>query len=134
MITLYDYLTASGRYKDREKHPEVTPELINNAKKLLEKVNNLLKDLGINGVTVSSGFRPASVNAALPNSAKKSLHMTGMAIDIADPDGHLDELIDESDALLKKYGLWQESPAHTKNWCHLDMKPRGQRNKNQFIP
>lgn len=134
MITLKQYLTADGKYPEREKHKEVTPELIKNAEMLLDKVNKLLTDLGIQTVRVSSGFRPSEVNAKIANAAKKSLHMTGQAIDIQDPDGSLDELLDDSDVLLKRYGLWQESPAATKGWCHLDMKNRGTRKKNQFIP
>lgn len=134
MITLKDFLTASGKYPDREKHKELTPQHIENAKKLLEKVNALLTDLGIAQVFVSSGFRPSDINSSIANAAKKSLHMTCQAIDIQDPDGTLDELLDESDALLKKHGLWQESPNATKGWAHLDLKDRGVRKKNQFIP
>lgn len=134
MISLKDYLTASGKYPERENHPELTPQILDNAKKLLAKVNNLLTELGIAQVFVSSGFRPSEVNKGIPNAAKKSLHMTCQAIDIQDPDGSLDELLDEGDELLKRYGLWQESPDATKGWSHLDMKDRGTRKKNQFIP
>lgn len=134
MITLKDYLTANGAYPEREHHKELTPELLDNAKKLLEVVNKLLTDLNITQVIVSSGFRPSDVNASLPNSAKKSLHMTCQAIDIADPDGSLDELLDESDVLLKRYKLWQESPTSTKGWAHVDMHDRGPRKKNVFLP
>lgn len=134
MITLYDYLTASGAHPEREHHKECTPEVINNAKSLLLKVNAFLTDLGIQMVIVSSGFRPSDVNAALANSAKKSLHMIGSAIDISDPDGSLDALIDRSDDLLKKHNLWHESSASTIGWAHLDQKDRGKRPKNVFIP
>jgi len=134
MITMKQYLTADGKYPEREKHPEVTPELIKNATILLDKVNKLLNDLGIQSVIVSSGFRPSGVNAAIANAAKRSAHLTGEAIDIADSDGSLDELLDESDVLLKKYNLFQEDPASTKGWAHLDIRQRGPRKKNQFIP
>jgi Peptidase M15 len=134
MISLVDYLTASGKYPDREHHKEVTPTVINNAILLLAKVNPFLAELGIKSVIVSSGFRPSTVNASLPNSAKKSLHMIGSAIDIVDPDGSLDALLERNDVLKKKYGLWQEDPNATKGWAHLDNKPRGMRPKNTFIP
>lgn len=134
IITLEAYITASGKYPERLKHPALTPALIENAKMLLTKVNAFLVDVGIKSAVVSSGFRPPEVNASTPGSAKASLHMTCQAIDIADKNGELDELVDESDKLLKKYGLWQESPAHTPSWCHLDMKNRGVRPKNVFIP
>ena len=133
-ISFFDYITASGKYLEREKSTELTPEVVTNATKLLEKVNALLKDLGIAKVTVSSGFRPSAVNKAIPNAAKASLHQIGLAIDIADPDGKLDALIASKDELLKKYGLWQEDIAATPTWAHLDLKNRGKRAKNQFKP
>ena len=134
MLTLKDLLTSSGKYPEREKHKEVTPEVTANATALLEKVNNLLKDLKIDKVSVSSGFRPSEVNAGIANAAKKSLHMTGQAVDLVDPDGKLDALIESRDDLKKKYGLWQEKKEFTKGWCHLDVKNRGIRDKNEFIP
>lgn len=134
MLTLKDLLTSSGKYPEREKHKEVTPEVTANATALLEKVNNLLKDLKIDKVSVSSGFRPSEVNAGIANAAKKSLHMSGQAVDLVDPDGKLDALIESRDDLKKKYGLWQESIDATKGWVHLDSKDRGKRAKNTFIP
>lgn len=133
-ISLSDYLTASGKYPDREHHPELTNELKANAIKLLDKVNAFLTELGIASVTVSSGFRPSAVNASTPGSAKVSLHMSCRAIDISDPDGKLDALIESRDDLKKKYGLWQEDKASTKGWAHLDDRDRGKRAKNTFIP
>lgn len=134
MITLEQYLSASGRYPERLKHKELTQEIKDNATKLLGIVNSFLSELGIKNVTVSSGWRPSDVNASVKGSAKRSLHMVGLAIDIADLDGSLDRQVGEHDALLKKYGLWQESPSATKSWCHLDCKDRGKRAKNVFFP
>lgn len=134
MLTLKDLLTSSGKYPEREKHKEVTLEVIKNAEVLLSKVNALLKDLNIDKVAVSSGFRPSEVNAGIANAAKKSLHMQGSAVDLSDPDGKLDALIESRDDLKKKYGLWQENPGHTKGWTHIDCKDRGKRPKNTFIP
>lgn len=133
-ITIKDLLTASGKYPSREKHPEVTKEVLDNAAKLLEKVNAFLNELGVEEAKVSSGFRPSSVNASTPGAAKRSLHMQGRAIDLEDPSGELDKLISSRDDLKKKYGLWQESPAHTQNWAHIDDKDRGPRAENTFIP
>ena len=134
MITIKDYLTASGKYPDREHHPEVTPQLLENATKLLIAVNSLLDDLGIFTAKVSSGFRPSDVNAATPGSAKKSAHLSGLAIDLEDPDGKLDELISMCDPLKKKYGLWQEDPAKTVHWAHIDQVARTPRAENTFKP
>lgn len=132
-ITLKDYLTASGKYPERENHAELTAEKIENAYRLLTAVNAFLAELGINNVTVSSGFRPSAANSAA-GGAKKSLHMQCLAIDLADPDGSLDKLIESRDDLKKKYGIWQEDPVSTVKWVHLDIKDRGNRKFNTFLP
>lgn len=134
MVGLYDYFTASGKYPNREKHPEVTVEVIKNASKLLERVNSILEDLEIKSIIVSSGFRPSDVNNTIPNAAKRSLHMQGLAIDIEDKHGDIGALLSMNDALKKKYGLWQEDSANTPGWVHLDLKDRGTRAKNTFRP
>ena len=134
MLSLNDIITASGRYPERINDLDLTPEVKANIEKLLAKVNPFLAEIGVCDPIVSSGFRPASVNAAIPRAAIKSQHLIGCAVDIADKDGKIDELVSRNDCLLKKYGLWVEDPISTKGWCHLDMKDRGKRPKNKFIP
>lgn len=134
MITLEQYVTANDKYPERLKHQELTDEIKKNAEALLNNVNDLLKELKIEKVTVSSGWRPSDTNSKIPNAAKKSLHMEAKAVDILDIDGKLDQLIENNDELLKKYGIWQESPLKTRGWVHLDCKNRGKRAKNQFSP
>lgn len=124
MITLSDYW--SGR--DVKYSFELTDTIIGNAMKLLAKANLLLSSFReATGDTeqrhVTSGWRPAEVNAATPNAAPKSKHMTGEAVDIADPDGHLDQWCLENPGRLEEIGLWQEAPACTKGWCHLQSVP-----------
>lgn len=119
MIDLYNYATASGKYPDRFKDPEFTLEIMDNAQALLDKVNPFLEELGVKDSNVSSGFRPSSVNAATPGAAKASNHTKGLAIDIEDPDGKLDELCMNNLAILEKYGLYLESPKSTPKWTHL---------------
>jgi hypothetical protein len=98
-------------------------------------VNSLFNDLKYSkNLKVSSGFRPSAVNANIKNAAKKSAHMIGMALDLEDIDGSIDELLLKNDILLKKYGLWLEHPDATKSWCHLDMRDRGKRVANVFRP
>lgn len=120
IINLEDYITASGKYKDRLNSDELTVEVKDNAIKLLNKINSLLEELGIKDVKVSSGFRPSSVNAATKGAAKKSLHMTGEACDIEDAGNKLSHLILTRPELLAKHGLWLEDPTATPTWCHLD--------------
>lgn len=134
MISLNDYITASGKYPDRAKSPELTDEVRKNATVLLELVNSLLADLGVESVKVSSGFRPSDVNSKVPGAAKKSLHMTGMAIDLEDADGALDALITKNPDILDKYGLWLENPASTNGWSHLDNGIRPARKVRIFHP
>lgn len=133
MITLNDYLTSSCKYPDRARHKECTTEVKANAEQLLIKVNKLLKELGFTKVKVSSGFRPSTVNSAI-SGAKKSLHMIGKAIDIADPDGKLDKAISEKPELLTTYGLWLEHPDSTVGWAHLDTGSRFERKIRIFKP
>lgn len=143
MITLQDYLTASGSYPARAKSPELTPELLKNAEDLLSRVNALLKDLGIDKSKVSSGFRPSAVNAGIANAAKKSYHMRCLAIDILDDkDQSLAKRIQKDaednklNSLLHKHGLWLEHPQFTKGkfstWCHLDCGTRKDREVRVF--
>ena len=134
IITLSDLITSGGKYPERAQSIELTSELKQNGVKLLNQVNQFLKDIGIKQVIVSSGFRTSEANASLPNSAKRSLHMSCKAIDIADPDGGLATLIENEPDLLRKYGLWLEDPNYTKSWVHLDIGVRSDRPSRTFVP
>ena len=133
-LDLSDLITSSGKYPDRANHPELTPEVIANLEQLLKQVTALLNDLKVDHVEVSSGFRPSTVNANIPNAAKKSLHMIGKAVDLADPTNALDKLIESHPELLEKHGLWLESPLTTPSWAHLDIGIRSARKIRIFIP
>lgn len=134
LLTLNDLITSSNKYPERAKSKELTQDVLENLKLLLAYVNPFLADLGLKSVKVSSGFRPSDVNSNLPNSAKRSLHMLGKAVDLEDTDGTLDALIESRDDLKKRYGLWQESPASTSGWSHIDIGIRSAREKNTFLP
>lgn len=127
MIDLENYVTASGKYKDRLKSDELTQQVKDNAVQLLNKVNQLLQELGIDKAKVSSGFRPSAVNAVTKGAAKKSLHMTGKAVDLEDPKHDIVHKILAKPDLLAKYELWLEDPASTPGWCHLDNGTRSDR-------
>jgi hypothetical protein len=134
MLTLDDWITSSGSHPERASDSELTDEVMANAQRLLDAVNPFLDELGITPPPVSSGFRPSTVNAALPNSAKRSLHMTGLAIDLRDKNNELDRIVVANSALLTKYGLWLESPASTPGWTHLDLGTRSDRPVRIFQP
>lgn len=125
MITLNDAITASNKYPDRLTNTECTDKVKDNLTELLKKVNDLLTELAITHVTISSGFRPSEVNGATKGSAKHSLHMSGDAIDIQ---GHIVyDAVEKSPDLLKKYGLWMEDKHDATTWTHLDQGTRSDR-------
>lgn len=136
MITLADF------YKGRDVTyaSELTPDIRSNAAVTVGRVNDLLAafyDSQSEGSyrTVNSGWRPAEVNAGTVGAAKNSKHMTGQACDLSDDDEALDNwcLGVEGTAALVRIGLWQESPASTPRWCHVQIvAPKSGR--RVFIP
>ena len=132
IITLKDYLTASGKYLDRQNSTELTPEKLENAKKLLAAVNALLAEAGILSVSVSSGFRPQAANIAA-GGAKLSNHTKCLAIDLVDNNHYLANKM--TPELLRKHDLFMENEAYTKTWCHLQLTPNMKdRPSRRFIP
>lgn len=132
-----DYVTKADRRVQYAS--EFTDDIKNNAIKLLGLINQLLMDLGIEEADVTSGWRPAVINNKTTNAAKKSYHMLGMACDVLDDEKqNLAKLIASRPDLLKKYGLWLESPDSTKgintNWAHLDIGTRADRPSRVFLP
>lgn len=143
-LTLHDAITASGRYLDREHHPELTPEVIDNLTETNNAINAFLDDVGYTGPRdCTSGFRPSGVNAALSNSGKASGHMVGMCEDLKDQAGQpLAKLCAANPEKLRKHGLMMEDPDYTKKkvngvwqyWVHLDRLKRVDRPSRVFIP
>lgn len=118
MITLADYwMGRDAKYPDA-----MTDEIEANAVELLDRVNFLLKSFGETR-KVNSGWRPPEVNARTAGAAVKSKHMMGLAVDLADPDGDLDEWCLENESELVRLALWLEHPSATKGWCHLQSVP-----------
>ena len=140
MITRKQYLTANGQYPERELDRALTPDLLDNCGTLLSAVNFLLTELGVEKATVTSGFRPSTVNIHLANASKKSLHQFCLAIDLADDkDQTLGNSIATRPDLLRKYGLFIEDLNSTRgkntNWVHLDISPtRPDRPTRMFKP
>lgn len=116
MITAEDYF---GRLSHITQ-PDETVQA--NAAILLTRVNALLASLGAKP-GVNSGWRSAAYNATVPNAAPRSKHITGQAIDLADPEGELDEYLLAHQDVLAAHELWLEHPAATKGWCHLQSVP-----------
>lgn len=120
MISLTDYWMG----RDEEYPLAMTPQIEHNALLTVQLTNALLVRFG-QGRKATSGWRPPMVNASIPNAAPNSKHMTGQAIDLADPDGDLDDWLmsDPGQRALEEIGLWMEHPAATKGWAHLQTVP-----------
>ncbi len=109
MITIDKYLM--------NRKEGLTPDLLSNAADTVDKVNKLLGYFGFTR-EVTSGYRPATINAAV-GGAKKSNHMLCKACDLEDKDGKLDAWCMDNLDKLTIIGLWLEHPDATKGWCHL---------------
>ncbi len=122
VITLADYWMG----RDEKYASELTGEIRANAAKTVEKANALLSEFvkaGGSERAVTSGWRPSAVSASISNAAPKSKHMTGQAIDLADPEGDFDEWCFANLSVLQELGLWLEHPASTKGWTHVQVVP-----------
>ncbi len=128
MITLVDYyMGRDAKYPD-----ELTLDLRKNAVITVERANRLLAAFG-HVRSVNSGWRPAAINASVPNAATHSKHMTCQAIDLSDDDGALDAFCMANQGLLAQLELWLEHPNSTPKWCHVQIIPPRSGNR-VFIP
>jgi hypothetical protein len=129
MITLEEYLMN----RDTTHALEFSPAIRKNALATIDLVNRLLilaKGAGVqirprkDGTLTNSGWRPPSLNAKTPGASRTSLHMTGQAIDLHDPDGKIARwCMEGTHKALSDLGLWLEHPDFTPGWCHLQTKP-----------
>lgn len=140
-IVITEAMYFMGR--DRTYAAELTPGLRASAQALLDRVNALLvmmwgasikpENSPRTGTPVTSGWRPAAVNASIPNAAPRSHHMSCNAIDLYDPEGVLDDWCMDNLVSLMALGLYLEHPSATKGWCHLQaVAPRS--GKRVFYP
>lgn len=119
--------------RDKAYPDEVTDEIDANAGITVERVNQLLTAMDQDGVEisdnpktgnlVSSGWRPAAINRATPNSAPRSKHMSAQACDVYDPEGEIDDWCMAHQNILASFELWMEHPSATKGWAHLQTVP-----------
>jgi hypothetical protein len=122
MITIEEYWCGH----DKKYAAQLTDDLCANAVETVCCANLLIARFEqttgktCNGVT--SGWRPAVVNEAV-GGAKKSNHMIGKAVDIADPGNALDDWIMGNTEALASAGLWMEHPDATPGWCHVQTVP-----------
>lgn len=119
-ITLEDYF---GRFGNSSLAvTDLSDTMRANAERTVERANQLLILFGEDRA-VNSGWRPTWYNRTIPNAAPNSKHMTCEAIDLADPEGDLDDYCYRHPHILADLGLWMEHPAATKGWCHVQIVP-----------
>jgi hypothetical protein len=130
LITPDDYLKRRDiiYYEDWNKKLEKTMLTT------LEKINNFLKEIHINDVQVTSGWRPQQLNDSIKNAAVKSKHITCEAVDLLDMKPFLlMHAILENLIAAEIHGVYFEDFRYTPTWVHIQVTPpkSGQR---IFIP
>lgn len=112
---------------------ELTPAIREAAAETLRRVDGLLVHAGLASAHINSGWRPAAVNAKVPGAAKRSRHMTGEAVDIADGEGTLAAWVLGHLEALEHANLFIEHPLHTPRWVHFQTAPP-RSGRRVFIP
>jgi len=118
--------------RDKTYATAYTKEISDNVDKLLIPMNIIRAAYG-KPMRVTSGWRPAAVNNKTAGAAKKSNHMLGLAVDIADPDGKLWAWVLANLELMQQNGLYLEDARWTKGWVHFQCALPGSK-KRIFIP
>ena len=113
-----------------------TPEIQANLQTLLDRINKVRTAWG-KPMTVTSGLRTWEDHTRIYKQKaqkegktfdeskvpKKSRHLFGMAVDIADPDKSLATWIQANLQLMEEIGFWFEDFNVTVNWCHFQTTP-----------
>ncbi len=102
-----------------------------NLTKLLEKANKLRTAYG-KPLLVSSGLRSMKdhlriyAEKGITDKSKipmKSKHLSGEALDFADPKKELQTWIKDNVKLMEEIGLWMEDFSATETWVHIQTVP-----------
>ncbi len=129
-LTLQDYFGAAVLVA-------MNKTMRDNATFLLTHVNRLMRQFGQNR-RVLLGFAPTPdriFDAEQYMAFLPSRHQTAEAVDLADPEGDLDQWLLDNQKLLESCGLWVEHPATTRGHCHLQCAPpKGGTRRRVFYP
>lgn len=120
MITMAEYLM------NRDAQYPLTQEQMDNAEDLLEKLNELedhWSDESGEEFVVTSGYRPAAINAEIPGSKPHDAHERCQGVDLRDINMELSDFLLRNTTLLEQLGLWMESPSSAKDHVHLQSYP-----------
>ena len=129
MISRKDYLGTYAGCSD------IAPAISVNIDRLLNKVNALMAYMQQDKVIVplnmktrsqisgelNGGFRPQDCAIGAPNSN----HKQGLAVDLYDPLGKIDEWVTNPNNLKKiqALDLYFEDKSATDGWCHVQIVP-----------
>jgi hypothetical protein len=128
----YKYFTRKEYTKDRDKQVPLTQEQEDNMHKLLTVLDQFRERYG-KPLRISSGYRPAAINAAV-GGATKSNHIMCLAVDFVDDEKQtLGKWCLANLSILEELGLYLEDLRHTKGWVHLQIKKPRSGNRI-FIP
>lgn len=117
-------ITLDEYYMGRDKlfKEELSDAHKANAAKTVELANKLLEKFGQKR-RVTSGWRPASINAATKGASPHSRHVLCQAVDLEDNNRELMNWCLNNQDVLKELGLWAEDPRAVTNWVHLQTVP-----------
>lgn len=119
------YFQKAEYLKGREVLAPLTSDMTKNMNALLTALDGIREAFG-KPLTISSGYRPESVNKAAKGS-KNSAHLTCEAGDLEDPTRELAKFCVANVKLLEKLGLYMENPVNTPTWVHLQTRPTKKR-------
>lgn len=132
MINIHQYWMG----RDTRYAADCTREIQRNAMNTVDAVNRLLVLAEADGLvrnTVSSGWRPKSINDATRNAATRSNHVVALACDIDDPDRALAQWCISNLDKVAECGIYLEDPRWSPTWLHMQIVPPGS-GKRIFIP
>ncbi len=117
---------------------DFTQEIKDNVKELIKRINNLGYQPPM---YFSSCLRSRSVHEHIYKEKGTptdkipwgSKHLSGQAVDIADPKGELADWLMINDKKIEECRLWAEHPDYTKGWVHLQSVPP-KSGRRFFIP
>lgn len=127
-----EYFKREELTHNRDKQFPLTDEQESNLKALMSVLNKVREAYG-RPMLISSGYRPAAINASV-GGAKKSNHLMCLAADIADKNGSFTEWVMENLDKVKECGVEAiEDPRYTltvnkdnvriSGWIHLQIIP-----------
>lgn len=118
--------------RDTQYPNDYTQEVSDNLDKLLVPMNKIRDAYG-KSMSVTSGWRPPSINASTPGAATHSKHMIGLACDISDPDGAVMKWVLENLEMMQDLEIYFEDFRWTPNWCHFQLGAPAS-GKRIFVP